>query len=194
MPFPGYACVPYMHDDASAKLRDHWIRSSNVGGLFFATATFSPECKLYFLDFANHYLVARFHDSEKASKDMGAFVRDTAFVFVITSPMLDRQASGDSFISFYHAAYAPGCDRDEMATILHKHTLVTRAGRGHLKILSKSPPKFPFPYQDIVALEAVGEKSPQSLNQYCEKTKAEMMHHGISLSRMFNMSVLENLK
>ena len=195
MAYPGYACVPYLHNEATARLRGLWERSNNVTDLFFAAATFSAESKLYFSDFANHYMVARFRDSSRAFKDLEMFAGDTAFVFVMPQPMLDRGVSGGRFMSFYYAKYADGRNGDEMAGIFHKRQLVARAERGYLKTVSKIPSRFTFPYQDsIVALVASGEKSPQGLNQYCEKTKTEMARHGITLSRMMSISVLEIFK
>ena len=195
MAYPGYVCVPYGHDDFSAKLRDRWRRSGSVTDLFFAAATFSPESKLYFSDFVNHYTVARFRDSSQAFGDLGRFKGETIFVFVMPQMMMDRGSSEGSFISFYYARYDEDSNGDEMAEIFQKRQLVARAERGYLKTITQEPPRFTFPYQDsIVALVASGEKSPQGLNQYCEKTKTEMARHGISLSRMVSVSILERLK
>ena len=65
----GFVCAPYLHDHDSIELKDNWVTSKNIDALYFVTATFSEDSKPYFLTSSNHYILAKFKDSEKISKD-----------------------------------------------------------------------------------------------------------------------------
>lgn len=193
MTFPGYACVPYEHNSASLQMQTRWIRSVYVSEIFFATATFAPESKLYFADFANHYVIAKFTDNSRALRDLEHFRGATSFVFALQRPMTDCHKT--NLLSFYYAQYKAGCGGDVIGDVFEERTMVARASRGFLRTISNTPPRFTFPYQDnIVALEASGSVGHQGLNQYCEKTKTELARHGISLFHMMSMSMLDRLK
>ena len=66
----GYACAPYLHDHDSIELKDHWVSSKNVESLYFVTATFSEDSKPYFSSSSNHYILAKYKNSEKISKEI----------------------------------------------------------------------------------------------------------------------------
>ena len=195
MTLSGYACVPYRHDASSVLLRNHWIKSSHIHSLFFATATFTQESKLYFEDFANHYIMACFGDMSIIQRDLARFEGGTSFVFALNRPLADTNTDDSSLISFYYEQYTDRYDGSGIEDVFESHSMVARASRGYLKTVSLRPPRFAFPYRDnIVALEATGHTGHLRLNQYCEKTKAELVRRGITLSRMMSVSVLETLK
>ena len=66
----GYVCAPYLHDHDSIELKDNWVSSKNVENLYFVTATFSEDSKPYFSTSSNHYILAKFKDPEKITKEI----------------------------------------------------------------------------------------------------------------------------
>lgn len=196
--FSGYVCVPYLHTHESIELKDIWSKSKNIEDLFFATATFSSESKLYFTESINHYMVAKFKDSSQILVDLEKFHSDnTMFLFNISEELFEREANGEmNFISFYYLEYGEtGDDYFDIASVVSKRDKVTKAGLGHVKTLTKNPPKFTFPYCDnIVALEVSSEKSHQSVNKYCEKTRRDVNRKGLTMTNLMSLSILENMK
>ena len=72
----GYVCTPYLHDHHSVELKDTWSHSRNIEQMFFVTATFSYESKPYFTSHANHYLLAKFKDNKKITKEVEKYKQD----------------------------------------------------------------------------------------------------------------------
>lgn len=196
--FSGYVCIPYLHNHESVEVKEFCERSKEITSLFFATATFSPESKLYFSDSTNHYLIAKFTDSAAIIDEVKKFAtQNTIFLFNISEELFDKETSGDmNFISFYFLEYGEsGEDYFDIANVVGKRDKVARAGLGHLKTITKDPPKFTFPYGDnIVALEVSSEKSHQSVNKYCEKTRREVNRKGLTMTNLMGLSILEYLK
>ncbi|KKK80979.1 hypothetical protein LCGC14_2818070, partial [marine sediment metagenome] len=62
-------CAPYLHDHDSVELKEAWFHSQDISDVYFVTATFSNESKLYFPTCANHYLLAKFKASKKMKKE-----------------------------------------------------------------------------------------------------------------------------
>ena len=48
--------------------------------------------------------------------------------------------------------------------------------------------------QNIVVLEVSDERSPQSINQYCEKTRQDISRKGVVMNNFVSLSLLEKLK
>ena len=64
-----------------------------------------------------------------------------------------------------------------------------------MELIVKEKPKFTFPYKDnIVVLEVSSDKSHQSVNQYCERTRRDVSRKGITLTNLVSLSILEKLK
>ena len=84
--YSGYVCAPYLHSHESISLKESWMNSKNIESLFFVTGTFSSESKPYFADATNHYLLARFKDNTKISKDFLQYNQEkTSFeIFVLS--------------------------------------------------------------------------------------------------------------
>ncbi len=196
--YPGYVCVPYLHSHESIALKETWMRSHNITDLFFATATFSPEGKLYFSDSTNHYLLAKFKDHSKISAEIKREnLEKTSFLINISEQLFQKEAEGEmNFITFYFLEYGESNeDYFDIANIVGKKDKVSKAGLGHLQTISKIPPKFTFPYRDnIVCLEVSSEKSHQSVKKYCEKTRRDVSRRGLTMTNLMGLSLLEKLK
>ena len=196
--FSGYVCAPYLHNHASVELKEFWIRSKNIEKLFFVTGTFSNESKPYFSDSTNHYLLAKFKDSEKISKDLSNFNQEkTSFVFNVKDDLFQREVQGEiNFISVYYLEYGEsGEDLQEIANLLLKREKIEHAGLGNMNTYCLTPPKFTFPYsENIVVIEVASEKSHQSVKKYCEQTRRDVNRKGLTMTNLMSLSILDSLK
>jgi len=194
----GYVCAPYMHNHTSIELKDVWSHSKNIQRMYFVTATFSNETKPYFASCANHYILAKFKDNKKILKELEKFKQDKAsFIFNMDDDLFERETEGSmNFVSVYYLEYGDSIDDfREVANVIAKRVKIGRAGIGHMDIFSNEPPKFTFPYSDnIVVLEVSSEKSHQSVNQYCEKTRRDVCRKGITMTNLVSLSILDTLK
>ena len=193
--YSGYVCIPYLHTPDSAVLRDVWINSKNIENMYFATGTFSSESKLYFPDSTNHYILAKFKDSEQISKDLSDHNQEkTSFVFDIKDGLFQREQQGDvNFVSVYYLEY--GDDLQEIADLLLKRDKIEMAGFGNMKTFCLKSSKFTFPYsENIAVIEISGEKSYQSMKKYCDQTRRDANRKGMAMTSLMNLSILEKLK
>jgi len=194
----GYVCTPYLHDHASIELKDTWAHSRNIENMYFVTATFSNESKPYFTSHANHYLLARFKDNKKITKEVEKHKQNKpSFVFNIDDDLFEREVDGKTnFISVYYLEYSDSVeDFRDVANVLAKRDKVGKAGMGQMDLYCSEEQKFTFPYKDnIVVLEVASEKSHQSVNKYCEKTRRDVCRKGITMTNFVSLSLLEQLK
>ncbi|KAG2478755.1 MAG: hypothetical protein NPMRTH1_300011 [Nitrosopumilales archaeon] len=194
----GYVCAPYMHNHDSIELKDIWSHSKNIHDMYFVTATFSNEAKPYFTSCANHYILAKFKDNKKILKELEKFKLEKAsFIFNMDDGLFERETNGSmNFVSVYYLEYGDSIDDfREVANVISKRDKIGCAGIGHMDVFSNEPPKFTFPYGDnIVILEVSSEKSHQSVNQYCEKTRRDVCRKGITLTNLVSLSILDKLK
>ena len=193
----GYVCVPYQHDKFSIDVKDMWASSRNVKSIYFVTATFSDECKPYFPFSTNHYLLAKFDDEEKLVKDAAKFTNSKpAFVFTVDDEIFERDFDNEqSFISAYYLEYNDSEAISDIAKIIVKKDKIRQAGFAHLNLFCSDKPKFVFPHTDkIVIIEVSDDRSPQSINQYCEKTRQNISRKGIVMYNFVSLSLLEKLK
>lgn len=197
-PLNGYVCAPYLHDHDSIELKEGWSHSKNIGDMYFATATFSPESKPYFSSSANHYLLAKFKDGKKMLKDIEKHKQEKiSFVFSMDEDLFERESiDRTNFVSVYYLEYGESEeDISEVASIVAKREKVGKAGIGHMDLCSTTPQKFTFPYgDDIVVLEVSSEKSHRSINKYCEKTRRDVSRKGITMTNLVSLSILDKLK
>ena len=196
--FGGYVCSPYLHDHDSIELKDRWVSSKNIESLYFVTATFSDDSKPYFLTSSNHYILAKFKNHEKISKEIPSQNTDKpSFLFKLDDTIFDRPINEKTnFVSIYYLEYGDSKDdlRDVSAHVARREK-VCRAGFGNMKLLSKKSPKFAFPYSDhIVMLEISSDKSHQSDNKYCEQTRRDICRKGIVMNNLVSLSILETMK
>ena len=193
----GYICVPYQHDKFSIDVKDMWNSSRNIRSIYFVTATFSDECKQYFPFSTNHYLLAKFDNEEKLVKDADKFTNiNPSFVFIIDNELFERDLDSEQrFISTYYLEYHDPVAISDVANTLVKRGKIRQAGFTHLKLFCNEKPKFTFPHTEkIVVLEVADDRSPQSINQYCEKTRQDISRKGVIMNNFVSFSLLEKLK
>lgn len=196
--YSGYVCAPYLHTHESVELKESWINSKNIEKLFFVTGTFSAESKPYFSDSTNHYLLAKFKDSEIISKDLTKHNQDkTSFVFNIKDDLFQREVQGDTnFVSVYYLEYGEDAeDLQQVANLLLKRDKIEKAGLGNMDTYCTNPSKFTFPYSDnVVVIEVASEKSHQSVKKYCEQTRRDVNRKGFTMTNLMSLSILDELK
>jgi len=194
----GYVCAPYLHDHDSIELKDSWVSSKNIESLYFVTATFSEDSKPYFASSSNHYILAKYKDSVKISKEILSTDSDKpSFLFKIDNSIFDRPLTEKTnFISIYYLEYGDSkSDLRDVSAHVARREKVYRAGFGNLTLLAKESPKFAFPYSDhIVMLEISSDKSHQSDNKYCEQTRRDICRKGIVMNNLVSLSILETMK
>ena len=193
----GYVCVPYQHDKFSIDVKEMWSSSRNIKSIYFVTATFSEECKPYFPSSTNHYLLAKFDDEEKLVKDALKFTNSKpTFVFTVDNELFERDMDKEQkFISTYYLEYNDPDAISDVAMTIVKKDKIRQAGLAHLNLFCSDKPKFVFPHtQKIVVLEVSDDRSPQSINQYCEKTRQDISRKGVVMNNFVSLSLLEKLK
>ena len=193
----GYICVPYQHDKFSIDVKDMWNSSRNIRSIYFVTATFSDECKQYFPFSTNHYLLAKFDNEEKLVKDADKFTNtNPSFVFIIDNELFERDLDSEQrFISTYYLEYHDPDAISDIASTIVKKDKIRQAGFAHLNLFYNEKPKFTFPHTEkIVILEVSDNRSPQSINQYCEKTRQDISRKGVIMNNFVSFSLLEKLK
>ena len=195
--YSGYVCAPYLHNIESLKLKEKWSSSANVEKLYFATGTFSNECKLYFSNSSNHYLIAKFKDGDEIASDLLTFNQEkTSFVFNVREDFFEREFNvNTSFISAYYLEYGDNEDLHEIANLLLKRDKIYVAGLGFMDTFCSLPQKFTFPYsKNIIVIEVSSEKSHQSVKKYCEQTRRDVNRKGLVMTNLMSLSILDNLK
>jgi len=194
----GYVCAPYLHNHPSIELKETWEKSKNVDDMYFVTATFSEECGAYFPTRSNHYILAKFKNAVKMMKEIEKYQQDKlSFVFTMDGELFQRDTDGKlNFVSVYYLDYGQSDDDiREVASVIAKREKVRRAGLVHLDLAENEIPKFAFPYlKNLVVLEVSSDKSHQSDNKYCEKTRRDVSRKGITMTNLVSLSVLDKLK
>jgi len=196
--YSGYVCVPYLHTDYSAKLKEYLKNSNNIKKLFFVTGTFSRESMPYFSDSTNHYLLAKFKDDAQMSKDLATFNQDkTSFMFSVDDDLFQREVQGETnFVSVYYLEDADESeDLQQIANLLLKRDKIEIAWMGNMNTFCLNPAKFTFPYSaNIVVIEVASQKSYQSLKKYCDQTRRDINRKGLVMTNLLSLSVLDQLK
>ena len=193
----GYVCVPYQHDKFSIDVKDMWSSSRNIKAIYFVTATFSDECKPYFPFSANHYLLAKFDDEQKLIKNAEKFTNSKpSFIFTVDNELFERDMDSErSFISTYYLEYNDSDALSDIANTIVKKDKIRQAGFAHMNLFCDDKPKFTFPYTEkLVILELSDDRSPQSINKYCEKTRQDISRKGVVMNNFVSLSLLEKLK
>jgi 5'(3')-deoxyribonucleotidase len=191
----GYACTP--HEKKCGSLIDQWRENSKIFDIYFVTATFSDETLPYFPKRAYHYILASFTDMEIVLEDIRKQNTDRlSFVFSLDSAFFERCGKKLNYITTYFTKYSYSdieiCD---VENIIIKRERVKRASLANIRILTTEQLKFTFPYsKNIVVLEVEGEKTHQSDQKYCERTRRDVARKGISLNNLMSFSILEKLK
>ena len=193
----GYICVPYKHDKLSIKIKDLWTSSRNIKTIHFVTITFSEDSKPYFPSSTNHYLLAKFVDNKKVLQQAQKFVNNNpSFVFSIDDEFFQRNIETEcNFVSLYYLEYDDPSDLSETGMMIAKKEKIRQGVLAHMELCCTEPPKLTFPFAEkIVILEVSDERSPQSINQYCEKTRKDISRKGVIMNNFVSLSLLEKLK
>jgi hypothetical protein len=177
----GYICTP--HEKMSAPLVDYWKKSDNIDVIYFVTSTFSCESMPYFPNKANHYILASFREKEIVIEDLN-------------NSLFERAGERLNYISTYFAKYTYGdIEIDDLANAIAKRDRVKKASLASIQILTTGQLRFIFPYsKNAVVLEVEGEKTHQSDQRYCERTRRDVARRGILLSNLVSFSILDKLK
>ena len=139
----GYACAPYLHDHDSIELKDNWVSSKNVESLYFVTATFSEDSKPYFLTSSNHYILAKFKNHEKITKEiLSQSTNKPSFMFKLSDSIFDRPLTEKTnFVSIYYLEYGDSkSDLRDVSSHIAGREKVYKAGFGTMTLLSKESP------------------------------------------------------
>lgn len=96
----------------------------------------------------------------------------------------------------YFTKYA--CEHPEISDIansLAKRDRVKSACLGHLEFVNGQYLRFTFPYtKNIIVLDVEGDRTHQSDQRYCERTRMDVARRGISLNNLVSFSILDKLK
>jgi len=193
----GYVCVPYNHDKTTLNVKDMWDSSRNIKSIYFVTVTFSNEVKPYFPTLTNHYMLAKFEDSQKIMKEAGKFTNTSpSFIFSIDEKLFERDTGDEQrFVSMYYLEYDDLDMMTDLANTIVVKEKIQQAGFAHLDLFCHNKPKFTFPYEDkIIVLEVADNRSHQSICKYCDKISQEVSRKGVTMHNFASLSLLEKLK
>ena len=191
----GYICTP--HEKDSGGLVETWSSSLNIQNIYFVTATFSAESMLYFPNRANHYILASYLNINEISDFICKQNPERlSFMSSLSDILFERHASNVKYISMYFTKYAYGLSEiADIANIISKRERVKKLTLAHLQFQMTAQPKFTFPYsRNVVVLEVEGEKTHQSDQKYCERTRRDVARKGIPLTNLVSLSILDKLK
>lgn len=191
----GYLCIP--HDRQSGSLLENWNKNENIVDIYFVTATFSDESTPYFPNKANHYILVSFTEvigvlDDIKNHKMGRL----SLMFSFSNPLFERSGDKLNYVSLYFTKYTNGdAAISELANALARRERVKKASLAQMKLLISVQPKFIFPYsKNLLILELEGEKTHQTDQKYCERTRRDVARMGISLNNLVSFSILEKLK
>jgi len=195
----GYVFVPDGHNKASEFLQKLWFDSLYVQDLYFVTATFSSEGRSYFPNHSNHYLFGSFSDTDRIMNDLAEYAPDSvSFVFPTKEPLFERPSMAKlNFVSvnFIKQRYSKEDVRDLEDVFVRKRERVRIASLAEMRVIPEESLKFAFPYSsNLIILELESEKSHQSDQKYCERTRNEVIKKGINIDNLVSLSILSKLK
>ena len=191
----GYICTP--HQKLSAPLLNHWKRSDNIDVMYFVASTFSSESIPYFPNKANHYILASFREKDIVIEDINRQSTDRlSLIFNLNSSLFERACERLNYISIYFTKYTYGNNEiEDLTNAMFKRDRVKKASLASIQILTPGQLRFIFPYsKNAIVLEVDGEKTYQSDQKYCERTRREVARRGILLSNLVSFSILDKLK
>ena len=191
----GYLCIP--HDTQSGSLLENWKKSENIVDIYFVTATFSDESTPYFPNKANHYILASFTEVIGVLDDIKNHKMDRlSLMFSFSNPLFERSGDKLNYVSLYFTKYTNGdAAISELANAIARRERVKKASFAQMNLLASEQPKFTFPYsKNLLILEVEGEKTHQTDQKYCERTRRDVTRMGISLNNLVSFSILEKLK
>jgi hypothetical protein len=191
-----YLCIPH-HASLDLAL-EKWKGSQRPKRMYFVTATFTEETRLYFPGRANHYILISnlgLQDKENTTEIISTQERHV-FEFKITTTLFERLCERLNYVSIYFMRYSYGPkELIDLATSLAKRDRVTKAALAEMTISCSMKPKFSFPYsRNLLILEVDGGRTHQSDQRYCERTRRDAIRKGMSISNLFSFSILEQFE
>jgi hypothetical protein len=174
-----------------------WKKSDAVPDIYFATATFAVESVPYFPNKSNTYILASFNDVQAVLGDIRNNNMDRlSFMFSFSGPLFERAGDKLNYVSLYFTKYTNGDPAiGDLANAIARRDRVKKASLAQMQLLAAEQPKFTFPYsKNLVILEVEGEKTHQTDQKYCERTRRDVARRGIALSNLVSFSILEKLK
>jgi hypothetical protein len=177
---------------------EKWKCSQRPKRMYFVTATFTEETRLYFPGRANHYILISNlgqKDKENTTEIISTYERHV-FEFKITTTLFERLCERLNYVSIYFMRYSYGQkELIDLATSLAKRDRVTKAALAEMTVSCSMKPKFNFPYsRNLLIIEVDGGRTHQSDQRYCERTRRDAIRKGMSLSNLFSFSILEEFK
>jgi hypothetical protein len=117
-------------------------------------------------------------------------------MFNLNGPLFERTGERLNYISVYFTKYTYGdLEIDDLANAIAKRDRVKKASLANIEILTTGQLRFIFPYsKNAIVLEVEGEKTHQSDQKYCERTRRDVARRGILLSNLVSFSILDRLK
>lgn len=191
----GYLCSP--HNKNNDILVDCWRKSEDVESMYFVTATFPSDYVPYFPNCANHYILAKYKRVSTILSDIAKYFQmKLSFLFGFEAGLFERYKENLSYVSVYFTKHTCGdSEISDIANSLAKRDRVKFACLGRLEFINGQNLPFIFPYsKNIIVLEVEGERTHQSDQRYCEKTRMDVARKGISLNNLVSFSVLDKLK
>ncbi len=166
--------------------------------IYFATATFPKEIHSYYPHLSNHYLLAKFHNSNKTFELMKQHIQgDTSFIFNIDDNLFERNVEGTmNFVTIYYLEYNDSSDDLNLfAQTIIKRDHIGHASLGRMSTFCSKPLKFNFPYADnILILEVSSTRGHQSVNKYCDEMRRYINRKGMTITNLVSLSILEQWK
>ncbi len=165
--------------------------------MYFVASTFSSESIPYFPNKANHYILASFREKEIVMEDINRQSNDRlSLMFNLNSSLFERACERLNYISIYFTKYTYGSvEIEDLANAISKRDRVKKASLASIQILTTGQLRFIFPYsKNAIVLEVDGEKTHQSDQKYCERTRREVARRGILLSNLVSFSILDKIK
>jgi hypothetical protein len=191
-----YLCIPH-HANLDNAL-EKWKNSDMLKRVYFVTATYTEETMLYFPGRANHYILISFTDDykDRETTEIVSGCDRPVFEFKIATTLFERLCERLNYVSIYFMRYSYGQkELIDLSNAIAKRDRVTKAALAEMKVSCSLKPKFSFPYsKNLLILEVDGDRTHQSDQRYCERTRRDAIRKGMSLSNLFSFSILQEFK
>jgi hypothetical protein len=151
----------------------------------------------YFPNKANRCILAFFKDKQIVIEDVNRQSNGRlSLMFNLNGSLFERTGDRLNYISIYFTKYTYGdLEIDDLANAIAKRDRVKKASLANIQILTTGQLRFVFPYsKNAIMLEVEGEKTHQSDQKYCERTRRDVARRGILLSNLVSFSILDKLK
>jgi len=121
-----------------------------------------------------------------------------SFVFPKKDSVFERSEMDKlNFVSvnFIKQEYNKEDIRDLEEVFVRKRERLRIASFADMRVIPEESLKFAFPYSNnLIILELESEKSHQSDQKYCERTRNEVIRKGINIDNLVSLSILSKLK